>query len=121
MPHLQGKSIVALFYENSTRTRLSFELAASTWGATFSNLGVSSSSVNKGETLLDTARPIEAMENGRRGYTPSYVGRAQVSLRQLQRQRSKRGRRHARAPRRRLLDMFTMKEKFSSISDSTFR
>jgi len=61
MPHLQGKSIVSLFYENSTRTRLSFELAAKYLGGTFSNLGVSSSSVNKGETLLDTGRTIEAM------------------------------------------------------------
>jgi aspartate carbamoyltransferase catalytic subunit len=62
MPHLQGKSIVALFYEDSTRTRLSFELAAKFLGATFSNLGVSSSSVKKGETLLDTGKTIEAME-----------------------------------------------------------
>jgi aspartate carbamoyltransferase catalytic subunit len=61
MPHLQGKSIVALFYENSTRTRLSFELAAKFLGASFSNLGVSTSSVNKGETLLDTGKTIEAM------------------------------------------------------------
>ena len=62
MPHLQGKSIVALFYEDSTRTRLSFELAAKFLGATFSNLGVSSSSVKKGETLLDTGKTIAAME-----------------------------------------------------------
>ncbi len=61
MPHLQGKSIAALFYENSTRTKLSFELAAKYLGATFSNLGVSTSSVNKGETLLDTGKTIEAM------------------------------------------------------------
>ena len=61
MPHLQGKSIVSLFYENSTRTRLSFELAGKYLGATVSNLGVSTSSVNKGETLLDTAKTIEAM------------------------------------------------------------
>jgi aspartate carbamoyltransferase catalytic subunit len=62
MPHLQGKSIVALFYEDSTRTRLSFELAAKFLGATFSNLGVSSSSVKKGESLLDTGKTIAAME-----------------------------------------------------------
>jgi aspartate carbamoyltransferase catalytic subunit len=61
MPHLQGKSVVSLFYENSTRTRLSFELAGKYLGATVSNLGVSTSSVNKGETLLDTGKTIEAM------------------------------------------------------------
>ena len=61
MPHLQGKSVVSLFYENSTRTRLSFELAGKYLGATVSSLGVSTSSVNKGETLLDTIKTIEAM------------------------------------------------------------
>ncbi len=61
MPHLQGKSIVTLFYEDSTRTRLSFELAGKYLGATVSNLGVSTSSVKKGETLLDTGKTIEAM------------------------------------------------------------
>ena len=61
MPHLQGKSIVTLFYEDSTRTRLSFELAGKYLGATVSNLGVSTSSVKKGETLLDTGKTIEVM------------------------------------------------------------
>jgi len=60
-PHLQGKSIVTLFYENSTRTRLSFELAAKYMSASASNVSASSSSVAKGETLLDTGRTIEMM------------------------------------------------------------
>lgn len=60
-PHLQGKSIVTLFYENSTRTRLSFELASKYMGAASANIAASSSSVSKGETLIDTARTIEAM------------------------------------------------------------
>ncbi|HHV59997.1 MAG TPA: aspartate carbamoyltransferase catalytic subunit [Clostridiaceae bacterium] len=60
-PHLQGKSIVTLFYENSTRTRLSFELASKYLGASAANISASGSSVSKGETLLDTARTINMM------------------------------------------------------------
>jgi len=60
-PHLQGKSIVTLFYENSTRTRLSFELAGKYMSASASNVTASSSSVSKGETLIDTGKTIEMM------------------------------------------------------------
>lgn len=58
---LSGKSIITLFYENSTRTRLSFELASKYLGAVAANIAASGSSVAKGETLIDTARTIEAM------------------------------------------------------------
>jgi len=60
-PHLQGKSIVTLFYENSTRTRLSFELASKYMSASAANISASSSSVAKGETLIDTGKTIERM------------------------------------------------------------
>ena len=60
-PHLQGKSVVTLFYENSTRTRLSFEMASKYMGASAANVSASTSSVRKGETLIDTARTIDAM------------------------------------------------------------
>lgn len=60
-PHLQGKSIVTLFYENSTRTRLSFELASKYMSASAANISASSSSVAKGESLIDTGRTIERM------------------------------------------------------------
>jgi len=60
-PHLAGKSIVTLFYENSTRTRLSFELASKYMGASSANISVQASSVAKGETLIDTGRTINAM------------------------------------------------------------
>lgn len=59
--HLQGKSIVTLFYENSTRTRLSFELASKYMSAVAANISASSSSVKKGETLIDTAKTIDMM------------------------------------------------------------
>ena len=60
-PHLQGKSIVTLFYENSTRTRMSFELASKYLGAASANISASASSVAKGETLIDTGRTLDMM------------------------------------------------------------
>lgn len=60
-PHLQGKSVITLFYENSTRTRLSFELASKYMSANAANISASSSSVAKGETLIDTGRTIDMM------------------------------------------------------------
>ena len=58
---LRGKIIVNLFYENSTRTRTSFELAAKRLGGSVLNIAVAGSSVKKGETLLDTATTLNAM------------------------------------------------------------
>ncbi len=60
-PHLQGKSIVTLFYENSTRTRMSFELASKYMSAAAANIAASSSSVSKGETLIDTGVTLDQM------------------------------------------------------------
>jgi aspartate carbamoyltransferase catalytic subunit len=60
-PLLQGKTVVNLFYENSTRTRTSFEVAIRKLGAGSLNFSASTSSVAKGETLIDTAKNIEAM------------------------------------------------------------
>jgi len=59
--HLQGKSVVTLFYENSTRTRMSFELASKYMGSASANISASGSSVAKGESLLDTARTLDMM------------------------------------------------------------
>jgi aspartate carbamoyltransferase catalytic subunit len=61
VPALRGKTVVSLFYEESTRTRLSFELAAKRLSADTMNFAVSSSSVTKGESLRDTCQTIEAM------------------------------------------------------------
>ncbi len=62
VPSLRGLTIVNLFFENSTRTRTSFELAEKRLSADIVNFSSSSSSVQKGETLLDTLRNIEAMK-----------------------------------------------------------
>ncbi|HEV3225769.1 MAG TPA: aspartate carbamoyltransferase catalytic subunit [Acidimicrobiales bacterium] len=61
VPALRGKTVVWLFYEDSTRTRLSFEQAAKRLSADTMNFSVSTSSVKKGESLRDTVLTIEAM------------------------------------------------------------
>ncbi|HMJ08197.1 MAG TPA: aspartate carbamoyltransferase catalytic subunit [Pyrinomonadaceae bacterium] len=61
VPTLRGKTVINLFFESSTRTRTSFELAAKRLSADSVNISVSSSSVSKGETLLDTAMNLDAM------------------------------------------------------------
>lgn len=59
---LRGKSVVTLFYENSTRTRNSFELAAKNLGATTASISVAVSSVQKGESLIDTGKTLDALK-----------------------------------------------------------
>ena len=61
VPTLRGKTVVNLFSEPSTRTRLSFEIAAKRMSADTFNIAASTSSATKGETIIDTARNIEAM------------------------------------------------------------
>ena len=61
VPTLRGKTVLNLFYEASTRTRTSFELAGKRLSADVVNMSASSSSTTKGETLLDTVRTLEAM------------------------------------------------------------
>src|SRR5271157_6070936 len=59
---LRGRTLINLFFEDSTRTRTSFELAGKRLGADVINMSVATSSVNKGETLLDTAATLNAMQ-----------------------------------------------------------
>ena len=61
VPSLRGKSIINLFYENSTRTRSSFELAGKYLGADVINISTAGSSVAKGECLKDTILTVQAM------------------------------------------------------------
>ena len=61
VPALRGKTIINLFFEASTRTRTSFEIAAKRLSADAINISPSNSSVSKGETLIDTARNLQAM------------------------------------------------------------
>lgn len=59
---LKGKTLITLFYENSTRTRSSFELAGKYLGATEINISAASSSVQKGESLIDTGKTLQALK-----------------------------------------------------------
>ncbi|MBQ2768422.1 MAG: aspartate carbamoyltransferase catalytic subunit [Clostridia bacterium] len=63
MSYLEGKTVTVLFYENSTRTRTSFEQAAKYLGATTINIVAGNSSVAKGETLVDTGKTLDAQKN----------------------------------------------------------
>jgi aspartate carbamoyltransferase catalytic subunit len=62
VPTLRGKTVINLFFENSTRTRTSFELAAKRLSADAINISVASSSLSKGETIVDTALNLDAMQ-----------------------------------------------------------
>ncbi|NBR95009.1 MAG: aspartate carbamoyltransferase, partial [Proteobacteria bacterium] len=59
---LKGKLLINFFFENSTRTRMSFELSAKKMGAEVINLDISLSSLKKGETIIDTAKTLSAMQ-----------------------------------------------------------
>ncbi len=61
VPALRGRNVTILFYEASTRTRVSFEVAAKNLSADVTNIAAASSSVSKGESLIDTVRTIEAL------------------------------------------------------------
>lgn len=115
MPHLQNKSVVSLFYENSTRTRLSFELAAKYLGAAASNLGVSSSSVAKGETLLDTGRTIEAMGADVIIIRHPFAGAPKLLADNISCSVINAGDGMHEHPTQALLDIFTMRERFGQI------
>lgn len=112
--HLSGKSVVTLFYENSTRTRLSFELASKYLGATAANITASGSSVAKGETLADTGKTIDAMgadvvvirhsASGAPHLLSNYTNASVVNA----------GDGMNEHPTQALLDFMTMREKFGS-------
>ncbi len=75
---LRGRTVINLFFENSTRTRTSFEIAAKRLSADAINISGSSSSTTKGETLIDTARNLEAMHPDAIVVRHSYGGSAAV-------------------------------------------
>lgn len=111
VPTLRGKAMVTVFYENSTRTRTSFELAGKYLSADTVNLSVSTSSVQKGESLRDTIKTIEVMgfdlmvmRHAMSG-TPHYVAR-NTRMRVINA-----GDGANEHPTQALLDMYTIKEK----------
>ena len=111
VPALRGKAMVTVFYENSTRTRTSFEIAGKYLSADTVNLAVSTSSVQKGESLRDTIKTIEAMgfdlmviRHSMSG-TPHYVAR-NTNMRVINA-----GDGTNEHPTQALLDMYSIREK----------
>ncbi len=119
VPTLRGKTVVNLFYEPSTRTRTSFELAAKRLSADVINIAVSTSSVVKGETLLDTARNIEAMRSDIIVIRHSAAGAPYILAKGLKSSVINAGDGCHEHPTQALLDIFTIKEKKGKIEGLT--
>ena len=116
LPTLRGRSVVNLFYEPSTRTRTSFELAGKYLGADTINMAVSSSSVVKGESLIDTVQTLEVM-----GIDLIVVRHAAAGAPQLIAENVKAGVINAgdgmhEHPTQALLDMFTIRQHKEQLS-----
>ena len=111
VPTLRGKTVVNLFFEPSTRTRTSFELAAKRLSADVINFAASSSSVVKGETLLDTARNIEAMQADVIVLRHPVAGAPNILARLLQASVVNAGDGGHEHPTQALLDLYTLREK----------
>ena len=116
VPALRGITVVNLFYEPSTRTRISFELAEKRLSADTVNFSSSTSSVKKGETLKDTARNIEAMKIDIVVIRHSSVGAPHFLAKFLNSSIINAGDGAHEHPTQGLLDMLTMYEKFGSLA-----
>ncbi len=114
-PHLQGRSIMTVFYENSTRTRLSFELACKYMSGTASNMSASTSSVAKGETLIDTARTLDVMGTDVMILRHPMTGAPHLMAKNVKASVINAGDGTNEHPTQALLDMYTMKEKLGGI------
>jgi aspartate carbamoyltransferase catalytic subunit len=115
VPPLQGKTIANMFFESSTRTRLSFELAERRLSADVVSFTTAGSSVAKGETLKDTARNIEAMKIDMVVIRHSAAGAAHFLSRVVQANVINAGDGSHEHPTQALLDMFTLREKHGSL------
>jgi aspartate carbamoyltransferase catalytic subunit len=116
VPTLRGKSIINLFYEASTRTRTSFEIAGKRLSADTINISASTSSVVKGETLIDTARNLEAMNPDVIVIRHSAAGAPHMLARLLRQSIINAGDGAHEHPTQALLDMMTIKEKKGKIA-----
>lgn len=111
VPALRGRTVVNLFFEPSTRTRTSFELAAKRLSADVINFSPSSSSVVKGETLLDTARNIEAMQADIIVLRHSSAGAAETLARGVKSSVINAGDGWHEHPTQALLDLYTIRQR----------
>ncbi|MBW2615827.1 MAG: aspartate carbamoyltransferase catalytic subunit [Deltaproteobacteria bacterium] len=115
VPTLRGKSVVNFFYEPSTRTRTSFEMAAKRLSADTVSLSASTSSMVKGETLIDTARNIQAMNPDLIVLRHSSSGAPQLLAREVKAGIINAGDGINEHPTQALLDLFTIREKKGKI------
>ncbi len=115
VPALRGKTVVMLFFEPSTRTRISFELAAKRLSADTINISASTSSLTKGETIVDTAKNIEAMNVNAIIVRHSCAGVPKVLAEALEPSIINAGDGCRAHPTQALLDMFTIKERLGRI------
>lgn len=114
-PHLQGKSVMTVFYENSTRTRLSFDAACKYLSGMSASMTASASSVAKGETLADTARTLEAMGTDVLILRHPVSGAPHFMAKQVKASVINAGDGINEHPTQALLDMFTMEEHLGGI------
>ncbi len=111
VPALRGKTIVNLFYENSTRTRTSFEIAGKWLSADVINFSASGSSAAKGESFVDTAKNIEAMSPDVVVVRHSSSGASEILARQMRCSIVNAGDGCHEHPTQALLDLLTIREK----------
>ncbi|MDC3159010.1 aspartate carbamoyltransferase catalytic subunit [bacterium] len=117
VPSLQGKTIVNLFFENSTRTRISFELAQKRLSADAVNFSASTSSLKKGESFKDTAQNIEAMKIDAVVMRHPSPGAPYQLKKFINAQIINAGDGTHEHPTQAILDMMSIKEKFGKIKD----
>ena len=115
VPTLRGKTVAMLFFEPSTRTRVSFELAAKRLSADIISIAPSNSSVSKGESILDTARNLEAMNVDMMVVRHSSSGVPKILAQALKASIINAGDGCRAHPTQALLDIFTIKEKLGRI------
>ena len=115
VPTLRGRTIINLFYEASTRTRTSFEIAAKRMSADAINISTSSSSVVKGETLKDTAKNLEAMNPDCIVLRHPSSGAPEILAKYVKCSVINAGDGSHEHPSQALLDMLTVKERFGKI------
>ena len=115
VPALRGKTIVNLFFESSTRTRISFEFAEKRLSADTVNVAASGSSVSKGETLVDTARNLEAMRIDLVVIRHGASGAAEFLGRRIRSNVINAGDGKHEHPTQALLDLLTLRDKFGRL------
>lgn len=116
VPTLRGKTVINLFYEASTRTRTSFEIAGKRLSADTINISASTSSVVKGETLIDTARNLEAMNPDVIIIRHSAAGAPHLLAKMVKQSIINAGDGAHEHPTQALLDMMTIRSRFGTFN-----